>query len=268
MKSTSIPIRAIGNYLPQDKNGFIINDLSIEKIDKKWLPILEIITTTYHQELGENLVSVYIRGSVPRNLAVDNISDLDTFALVKPAFSDNKIRWQKANFEANTFQIINNKYSFINGLEMNLATFDEAFLNSNLAMIIKTQALLLTGKNISKQLKSYQPNEEMMLHKYWLKTDINDFLKINKDNFELENCSQIMKVILRSGFELVMERVGNFSPDLYICYQDFSKFYPQKKAEMYQVLNWYLNPISNKLLLNNFINEFGKWLLFELKIAD
>jgi tRNA nucleotidyltransferase (CCA-adding enzyme) len=104
-----IEIKPIGKYLSQEENGFIVNDLSIEKIDEKWLPILETIVETYQAKLGENLVSVYLRGSVARNLAVDNISDLDTFALVKSTFSDKKIRWKMANFQSSTFQEIHNK---------------------------------------------------------------------------------------------------------------------------------------------------------------
>jgi hypothetical protein len=34
---------------------------------------------------------------------------------------------------------------------------------------------------------------------------------------------------------------------------------------MRQVLDWFLNPISDKSLLNYFIDKFGKWLLKEIE---
>jgi hypothetical protein len=148
---------------------------------------------------------------------------------------------------------------------MNLATFDEAFLSSNLGMIIKTQSLLLFGQDIAKQIRNYKAEESMMLNKHWLAKDLVSFLAIEQADFELRNCQEIMKLILRSGFELVMRRVGKYTPDLYICYRDFSKYYPQKSTEMRQVLDWFLNPISDKSLLNYFIDKFGKWLLKEIE---
>lgn len=258
-----IEIRPFGNYLPQDKNGFIINDLSIEKIDKKWLPVLAIVVKSYRQKLGESLLSVYLRGSVARNFAIDNISDLDTFALVKPAFGNQKIRWQKVSFEAETFYVINEKYPFFCDLEMNIATFEETFLKSKLAMIVKTQSLLLFGQDLARQIKNYKADEEMILNLNWLAGDLAAFLVIGGKGFELKDCQKIMKVILRSGFELVLGRVGKFSPDLYICYRDFSKFYPEKEAEMRQALDWFLNPVLDKKTLNYFVNNFGNWLLAE-----
>ena len=254
-------IQPLGDYLSQDENGFILNDLSIEKIDKKWLPVLEIIVKTYQQKLGESLISVYVRGSVARNLAIDNISDLDTFALVKPAFANQKIRWQTVDFEEETFYAINEKYSFFCNLEMNIATFDDDFLASKLAMVVKTQSLLLFGQDIAKQIKNYTANEKMILNLNWLAGDLTAFLVIKAKHFELKDCQKIMKVILRSGFELVIERVGKFSPDLYICYRDFSKYYPKAEQEMRQALDWFLNPILDKKILDNFVKKFSSWLL-------
>lgn len=256
-------IQPFGNYLPQDENGFIINDLSIGAIDKKWLPVLAFLTKTYQQELGESLISVYVRGSVARNMAIDNISDLDTFALIQPAFAKQKIRWQTADFQEMTFYAIDEKYPFFCDLEMNLATLDEDFLASNLAMIVKTQSLLLFGQDIAKQIENYKADEKMILNLNWLAGDLSTFLVIKEKYFELKDCQKIMKVLLRCGFELVLEQVGKFSPDLYICYRDFSKYYPKKEQEMRQALDWFLNPILDKKILNNFVNQFGSWLLQE-----
>ena len=232
-----IVIQPIGNYLSQDEDGFIINGFSLDMINHKWRTVLDIVKSGFVENLGENLHSIYVRGSVARDLAIDGISNLDMFALVKPSFSKEKIRWQVADFQVDIAKNIKEKYDFVSDVEIMLATYKEGFSDSNLAMIVKTQSVLLFGKSIIKTLKKYKADESMILNYHWLEANILDFIKINNVDFTLEKCSEIMKVILRTGFELVMKRVGKFSPDLYICYRDFSKFYPNKEKEMRQVLD-------------------------------
>lgn len=261
-------ILPIGDYLPQDENGFIINNLSLEKIDKKWQMVLKMVTRHFVEYLGEDLHGVYVRGSVARGLAVDGVSDLDMFALVKPSFSRENIRWQTADCQLKVEQDVIKIYPFVVSVEMMLATYNTEFLNSKLAMIVKTQSLLLAGENVNTQLKLYKADASMRLNYYWLEADILNFIKIKHTDFTLKKCSEMMKIILRTGFELVITRINKFSPDLYICYRDFSKFYPNRASEMQQVLTWFLNPILDKELLNNFINDFGNWMLKELEIIQ
>jgi hypothetical protein len=72
----------------------------------------------------------------------------------------------------------------------------------------------------------------MLLNCHWLEADILNFTKIKKEDFTLKNCAEMMKVILRMGFELVMPTVKRLSPGLYVCFRDFSRFYPDKESEM------------------------------------
>jgi tRNA nucleotidyltransferase (CCA-adding enzyme) len=93
-------IQPIGNCLSQDENGFIINDLSLDMIDHKWRTVLRIVKNNFVKNLDKNLHSIYVRGSVARGLAIEGISDLDMFSLVKPSFSKEKFRWQGADFQS------------------------------------------------------------------------------------------------------------------------------------------------------------------------
>lgn len=254
-------IQPIGAYLSQDENGFIVNDLIINQLEKRWRDVAYYSTKAYKKKLGKYVHSIYIRGSVARGLAVDGVSDLDTFVLVKPEFSKEPIRWQTADFQEEVGAKLKQEFPFVGDLEMMLATYHEDFRNSRLAMIVKTQSILVAGENIFSELKNYQPNREMCLNYRWLAEDIQTFLKIKQVDFTIKHCSDMMKIIIRTGFELVIEKVGRFSPDLYICYRDFSKFYPTKEAEMRQALLWFLNPILNKKELDKFVMNFGNWML-------
>lgn len=253
-------IQPIGEYLTQDENGFIVNDLALNKLEKRWRDVAYYLAKAYKKYLNESVHSIYIRGSVARGLWVDGVSDLDSFVLVKPNFSEKPIRWQKADFQEEVGEELLKKFPFVGDLEMMLATYTTDFKNSRLAMIVKTQSLLVDGEDIFSELKDYKANREMCLNYRWLSEDITNFLKINSRSFTINQCSEMMKVIIRTGFELVIEKVGRFSPDLYICYRDFSRFYPTKEAEMRQALYWYLNPILNKKELDKFVVNFGSWM--------
>jgi hypothetical protein len=69
-----------------------------------------------------------------------------------------------------------------------------------------------------------------------------------------------MKRFLRVGFELCAEKERAYTRDLYPCYQVFSKYYPEQERNMYQALDWALNPIDDKQRLTEFIKKFGSWL--------
>ncbi len=89
---------------------------------------------------------------------------------------------------------------------------------------------------------------------------------IKKDNSP-ENikgkCVWLMKGMLRIGLELTLDRVGKYSRDLYPCYEIFSEYYPEKKDEMYKVLELALNPVNDLEYLISIKEGFGEWLLQE-----
>lgn len=259
------PIKKIGKFLPQDNNGFIINDLSLENIDDEWQAVISKIVKAYQNHLHGKLHSIYLRGSVARGTAIKGFSDIDTFALIH---SNEKIRWQKADFQEPVEQKIQEEFDFVRDIEMNIASYHSDFYNQNprLSMIIKTQSLCIFGTDLSPTLPNFKPNQNMILNLKWLETDIEDIIsKIEKGTNTLEDCQFVMKVLLRAGFELVMKREGRYTQDLYLCYSTFSKYYPAYENAMRQALIWYLNPIKDRQLLIDFLHLLGCFLINQTK---
>lgn len=253
-------ISPIGSFLPINENGFIINNLKWENVQSDWREPLEMIIKQYQNHYKERLHSVYLRGSVARGLAMPNISDIDTFALVS---STEFIRWKKADIQPKIESSIQEQFPFIKGVEMNIASYESDFLlkNPRLAMVLKTQSLCVFGNDISKSLPDYRP-KDLCLNGQWLEEDLNDFQqKLESGTITKEDCQAIMKVIIRVGMEIVVEREGKFTNDLYLCYKTFSKYFPEKEKEMRQALEYFLNPIDDGIKINYFIIDFGKWLV-------
>ncbi len=253
-------IQPIGSFLPMDENGFILNDLKWENLQLDWRKPIEIILEAYQNHFQGKLYSVYLRGSVVRGLAVPFVSDIDTFALVE---SDSFIRWEKATIQPTVEATIQNKFPFIKGVEMNIASFEKDFSQRNprLAMVLKTQSLCILGNDISNQLPRYQ-TIDLCLNSQWLEADLDDFQKkLDTKTVTKKNCQAIMKIIIRVGMEIVVEKEGKFTNDLYLCYKIFSKYFPKQEYKMRQALEYFLNPIDNIKTLNDFIKSFGNWLL-------
>lgn len=250
-------IKPIGSFFPQDKNGFILNDTAFEKISNQWLPVIEKIKNSYINHFGKKIHSIYLRGSVARGNSVDGLSDIDTFAVIY----DLEERWKMAEWQPNLQLELQEEYPFIQEVEIMMTPYFEDFYQKNprLGMIIKTQSLCIFGNNLDEKIPPFLPNEKMIINLTWLKEDINDFLQ--KEKMTNRDCQEITKILIRSGFELVMEKEQKFTTDLYWCYNIFSKYFPEKENEMREILHLYLNPIGDIIYLKKLVNSLGNWML-------
>ena len=80
-----VKIAKIGGFFPMDKDGFIINPTSKDKIQPHWSNIIADIIEEYRKAYKDKVHSVYLRGSVAQGLDIGTVSDLDMFALLYSA---------------------------------------------------------------------------------------------------------------------------------------------------------------------------------------
>lgn len=256
-------IQAIGGFFPKDKAGYILNPTHLNHIPRHWLPVLEKIKEIYKRQIGTKLHSIWLRGSLPRGLQVDHFSDLDTFALI---YTSKFIKWKTASWAQEETTAIQVQFPFVPAIEFMLNYYREdlAAINAPLAMLIKTQSLCLYGEDIQHLLPRYRPSKRMALNYKWLEQDINLFL--NQETFSDQATQQMMKQILRTSFELVLERAQEYTTDLYWNYKVFSTYYPNKAAEMQKALHFYLNPKQDPRALRLLVQQLGYWLIEKVKV--
>ena len=257
-------IQKIGNYLGIDKDGFIIKEASADKFQEKWKPVIEEVKNAYIKNFGDKLHSVYVRGSVAKGEAIDGIADLDTIGLVNLPKEKIDIKW-KGEFNKQS----SIRYPFVNGIEIVVSSPQEAVSkNRSVHIFLKTQAVCIYGKDISDDIERLKPGKESASHFRNLQDELErtiDFFENGwGDNTEKNRnkCSWIMKRILRTGFELVMEREQLYTRDLYPCYESFSKYYPEKKDDMYKTLGFAIFPIDDQKIITPILKD---WLLFMSK---
>lgn len=264
-------IQPVGGYIPLDAEGCLINQTSMSHVVAPWAAVVDDITGAFVSELGDRLIGVYLRGSVPAGWAVPGLSDIDAFALIEPA-GDELIRWQEVPWAGRFNQRMSARYDFVTSVDLAVATFDAHFgeRNPRLQMVLKTQSLCVHGRDVIPAIdKKYRPGPEMMLNIRWLRSEIDELYAVAAANPDAElmrrKCRELMKVMVRSGFELVMEAEQRYTNCLYWCYRSFASHYPDRAALMERALFLYLNPAGDAAAESvlPLARELGDWMVSE-----
>ncbi len=252
-----IEIQPKESYFQIDENGFLINPASLQKIQEEWKPVVDDIVEAYKNHFGQKLKNVYIRGSVAKGEAIKNISDVDSVSYIDLPRDSIDTEWKE---EARNK--IEKKYPFIEGVEL----ICRPFAISSMNIIFLNQSVCIYGKPIDVQ--KVKPGKDMMFHIPNLKSRA-VLLKEKLQNAESEKsiksaCVWFAKDMLRTGFEITMERSQKYTRDLYSCYETFSEYYPEKESEMREVLDLALNPTADKKKIKEIQDNLGAWLLAEI----
>ena len=251
-------IRQVGGFFPLDEEGYIDNPCGWEHIDRRWYPPLSLIVKTYRRQLGDQLHSVWLRGSLARGLAVEGIADVDSFALVHlPVF----VHWQEAPWQGEEAREVLQRFPFAGEVEFVLNSFHEqlASCNRRLSMLIATQSMPLSGEDIRPLLPKCRPGPDMMLYCRRLASDMEIFRR--KPTYTARDCRELTKAILRSSMEMTGAGTGQFTPDLYWCYRVFAGHFPSRAGAMRQMLHYYLNPVAGDERARSAILKLGRWLV-------
>lgn len=255
----NIEIKPMGSYFDLDSDGYVVNPASIDKIQEKWKPVLDDIIEAYKKEYQDKLKSIYLRGSVSKGTAIDNISDVDSFAFVDQKEEDIDREWAP-DFRNQT----KSKFPFVGGVEVNVTPISR-FPDKQ---IMLNQAVCIYGEPV--QVSKLKPGKEMMKHANNIDKHMEVFdrriTSVDKEEEKIKRvCVWLAKDLLRSAFEITMERSHRYTRDLYKCYEGFSEYYPEKEPEMREILNLALNPTGNKEKIVQIKNNFVPWLKEEAK---
>jgi len=259
-------ILPVGDVLGFDAAGKFINPCSLKNIVSPWSDVIDDVKQVYLERMGENLHSVYVRGSIPRGTAVSGVSDVDTFAIITGD------RWQHdLSWIAEAEQKLSKQYPFQTGVEMQLITLNELHEGKDIESIRFTIKILSTcvwGQDIRRLIPSYKLGRYLIKDSLRLEKEINEVTQALSKEQSGETvemlCRWIMKVIIRAGHSLVIFKEGSYSRDLFPCYTGFCKHYPERAEEMKYALELAIEPIKDQQALLRFLKMFGSWLIAEI----
>ncbi|KAA0547147.1 nucleotidyltransferase [Bacillus sp. BGMRC 2118] len=259
-------IKNIGRLCPTNENGTIQNDSSHASVPPEFRALIEDVIEKYIIHLETNLHSVYIRGSIPRGVGIYGVSDLDTIAIVRKKVKHLDLSWVEE-----VEQTLNAQYECVNGVEFSFYYIEDILAASTFSIIpfmLKTHSICVAGADVRPMLPDYKADRTLgNEHLVNLATHIErakEDLDGNEDPVDIMDCcTWIMKIIVRAGLALVIEKEHRYTRDLYPAYQLFSNHYPEKSAAMRQAVMYAIQPIENPHEITSFLYNMGHWMIHE-----
>ena len=262
-------IKRIGNYFQTDKRGYLVNNCNIQNNQNHWLEVVEAVKNIYLTTWQDNIHSIYLRGSIAKGTAIDNVSDIDSFAVLKAdnMMSTNAFTRDKIEAWANeTEERLIARFPFTTGLEVGLVPFESVEDRSYIYnFIIKVTAACIYGNNLASQIAPYKLSHDIAFQTKYIHFHLEQFWSEYHNETEEEKklwLNWLMRRFLRLGIEFVMQNEQHYTRDLYFCYESFAKHYPQQAEQMYFALELAINPQTNEEVIT-FVRDFGDWLVNE-----
>lgn len=257
-----------GQFFTMDTAGYMINDCHTDKILSPWTTLVAELRQGILDIWKNRLQGLYLRGSVPRGLAILKVSDLDSFAILSGEITQEDIDQARIIRENLT-----RRYLFCKKVELIL--FDCISIGqSDWPVIIQTQSLKIAGDYCPLHLAKIKPGADLIHYAYTWEEDLTktlnylENLSLNHLNFSAQvkkQCAWITRRMVRVGFELIMEQDQCYTPDLYYCYQRFSAYFPEHQTSMRKALELAIAPSQNRPGLIIFLRSFGRCLVEEIK---
>lgn len=225
-----------------EADGSIRNTSSTDAIPVRLRPILfELVEKAVASV--QQTASIYLRGSVVRGTFVPGLSDIDMVMICGEALNQaEKDQLIRTVGQVTRSQLI--------GCELELMVVpvekilrDKRF--ERLRFLLQIQGACLTGPDILCNLlkpvlsKSYY---EVSYLETCIQSVIDALNTGNQHDSEVL-CPWIMKILIRSGYEIIMERENRYTRDLPCCVDLFGEYYPARVSQMQAALRLAVKPI-------------------------
>jgi len=250
--------------IPIDENRYLIKSAGPEKVTGKWKEAVDEIVNVCKKHLGNNLVSVYVGGSVALGEGKEDKSDIDTYAIV--SVSEPDIKEAEKTWVKDEVAMLNKLFPFQRGIEILLKPVDNILLRKKFQM--KVIAAHVYGKDFDSEIEPFKLDRETLkLIRYLPGREI-DSARRKLEMFDTpekikETAVWIAKRLVRGGGTLVMWKGDFYTMDISTLAEIFIKDYPEKAEEMKKALDWTKNAPENKQEILNFLDTFGNWLVEE-----
>jgi len=261
--AATVQILPIGSFLPLDAQGCLVNDCRADHVPAA---LRQALVEHFQALFGDALRSIYVRGSVARGTAVAGVSDLDAFAVVADGTPVACSLLPDA-----TLARLRAAAPHLADFELGVCTRDEVVRNyfSTWAFLVKTQSACIHGEDLADALEPYRVGPHLMAEAMYLPARLEAYAeRVASDADEHQStltCQWIMKALVRAAFDLVIDRAGRYTRDLYPCWSTFSKWYPERAGDCERALRWAIAPDADTHAHAALVRDFGGWTCAEGK---
>jgi hypothetical protein len=237
-----------GELFALDAQGCILNPTAFSKIDPAFLPLVPALIACYQRHHGDDLYAVYLRGSVPRGMPLSSIADIDVVGILACNDHAQFIRWASPPWAATEMEGLSARYPMTQQIDFAIAHRDEAMpgRNASVKMMLQTQGLCVFGTDDSADWPRCRADRNAAFNHRWLAAELQhwhaQYAGRPATTAQSAFLKSLAKTTIRAGFELVIERSGSYTVDLYPCMQAFGRYYPAQKGDMEDVMRTFLDP--------------------------
>lgn len=202
-------VSSTNDFWPQDKDGFLLNDASLNKVSPGYQSLIEDIKQVYMHHSFGRLHSLYLFGSVPRGKATSGLSDIDVLGVMKgkAEWAINKWtdlgKWKEPERKRilETYPIISNVVFDFEPLSFVV----ERKHFSWPAFLLSIGGVCIYGNDLVPQLPRFKPDEvvansELVQLDDNIQEAIREIHKCNSNEGVTYWCRRIVKNLLRDGF--------------------------------------------------------------------
>ncbi len=253
-------------YLKINNDGTVVPDMSYELIAPHWRTLIAEFIRWIEIYYPKQVLSLYLRGSVPRGLALDGFSDLDIIAIMP---NDAPAPIDITKFAPALLQ----RHSFCKNIdcsswrEENVLALKPPRRYPHLAMVLKTQALHLVGHELVASLPPVKPGFDMISHAFDLPYEWAEFataLPTQTNAQLLLSCPWMGKRLLRTAFELAALDLGIFTRDLADCAAIACQTWPALTESFEQTLQLCHSPAADTQKIMASFQPLATHLLHEI----
>lgn len=248
-------------FVPIDSSGNFTNEFTISQVNSMWLKAAFTAVESYLLVLRHKLMSVYLRGSVAENKAIENFSDIDLILVCSESITFSELsQLRKCNSELKL------KFPFVYRFDFTPVIYQDMLIDSKFLFYqfyIKVLSIKIFGADIAEKFPRFNMSNIILSQLPFVVDKIEKaILQINK----IDNASGLKKwsssafrSIIRAGLEKTIYKGGQYTRELNLCCQVFSDYYPDQRNKMYQALEFAINPINKKQEILNLLLYFKDW---------
>ncbi|SDZ38047.1 Nucleotidyltransferase domain-containing protein [Evansella caseinilytica] len=244
-----------------DANGFIVSDVSVEKINNAYMPCIRASVERLKQLFPQQLHSVYVYGSVARGEAVAVKSDLDLIALFHGKLSSVRLAEVKG-FAGELSQ----KYrSLVREVGIAVAYYDDTVDPANYyeSAFLKELCVCVYGEDLGQRFGPYKLIAEIAIR---FNGDIGEALSRTFNrlegaaNEEFKTITQgFARKLIRTYYSMVMVRSQIWTTRLHEQSAVFIHHFPDKESIVRTLLHWIDEPPADRETVYALFKSEGEW---------
>lgn len=244
-----------------DSNGFIVSDVSINKINPSYLPCIHEAVDCLRKQFQSQLQSVYVYGSVARGEAVIAKSDLDLIAMFNSKLSS----VQLTKIKELAGKLSQAYRTLVRDVGIAVADYDYTIDPANYYenAFLKELSVCVYGEDLRNRFGPYQLTSEIAIR---FNGDIGEVLTRtltrlktdSNENFK-ETTKGFARKLIRTYYSMVMVRSKIWTTRLHEQAEVAIYYYPHKEPVIRTLLNWIEEQPADRETVRELFRSEGTW---------